>query len=241
MNQGCFTPKKILKNLIFVGMTDFGPDLDSMLVAYPSADIKNTLPMQLKDLKQLYIAETEKYAHVTYFFNGGYQGKVAGEDQFMVPSPDVKSYDETPSMSSEMLSQTVVDNLHRQKYDFTVLNFAAPDMIGHTGNLAAGIKCCNIVDNELGKIVEEYIKSNGTVVITADHGNIEEMINLETGEIDTEHSVNPVPFIIACNKKKNFTLSKNGILADIAPTILDLMGRSKPKDMTGKSLIKWKK
>jgi 2,3-bisphosphoglycerate-independent phosphoglycerate mutase len=240
MNQGCFTPKKILKNIIFVGMTDFGPDLDSMLVAFPSADVKNSLPMLLKDLRQQYIAETEKYAHVTYFFNGGYQGKVAGEDQFMVPSPSVKSYDDTPAMSSELLSRAVIENVRLQKYDFTVLNFAAPDMIGHTGNLAAGIKCCNRVDLELGKIVDEYLKSNGTVVITADHGNIEEMINLETGEIDTEHSVNPVPFIIASNKKKNMILDSGGVLGDIAPTILDLLGRDKPEEMTGKSLIKKK-
>ncbi len=237
MNPRSFQRKKILKNLYFVAMTDFGPDLDNIITAFPSADLKDTLPMSLKKIRQLYIAETEKYAHVTYFFNGGYPGKVNGEDQYMVPSPDVKSYDQTPLMSSRELAKVVIDNLRKNRYDFTVLNFAAPDMIGHTGNLKAGIKCCEGVDKYLGYIVKAYLKKDGMVLITADHGNIEEMINLKTGEIDTKHSTNPVPFIIV-NNNLSLKLKSGGTLGDIAPTILKLLEIKKPAIMTGNSLIK---
>ncbi|MFH1822689.1 MAG: 2,3-bisphosphoglycerate-independent phosphoglycerate mutase [Patescibacteria group bacterium] len=235
-NPGSFKRLKILKNLCFVALTDFGPDLDDILTAYPSEDLKGTLPMVLTDIKQLYIAETEKYAHVTYFFNGGYAGKVNGEDLQMITSPDVRSYDETPLMKSAELINTVSSYVKKQKYDYTTLNLAAPDMIGHTGNLIAGIKCCQGIDVLIGKIVKEYLNKNGTVIITADHGNIEEMINLETGEIDTEHSINPVPFILINNNFKNIKLRKNGVLGDIAPTILKIMGYDQPEEMTGKSL-----
>jgi len=239
MNPGSFKRKKKFSNVRFVAMTDFGPDLDSIITAYPSIDLHGTIPMVLKDLKQLYIAETEKYAHVTYFFNGGYSGTVDGETQFMIPSPQVKFYNETPAMSSHELADAIVHNVKNKKYDFTVLNFAAPDMIGHTGDLAAGIKCCSVVDRQLARIVKAYGEARGTVVITADHGNVEEMINLETGEIDTEHSTNPVPFIIVNSRlKKKIKLSGKGILGDIAPTIMQLLGRDKPVEMTGKSLIK---
>lgn len=242
LNKDCFERKRMLKDLLFVAMTDFGPDLDSILTAYPSPDLRGTLPIALKDLSQLYIAESEKYAHVTYFFNGGSANPVAGEERRLIPSPNVKSYDETPGMSSGELARAVIENLggkDGRKYDFTVLNFAAPDMIGHTGNLSAGIKCCEEVDACLGQVVKAYLNAGGTVVVTADHGNIEEMINLKTGEIDTEHSVNPVPFIIANKNLKNkIKLAKQGVLGDIAPTILELLNIKKPKEMTGKSLIK---
>jgi 2,3-bisphosphoglycerate-independent phosphoglycerate mutase len=238
MNLGAFKRKKKLSHLYFVAMTDFGPDLDDILTAYPSIDLTNTLPMQLRNLRQLYIAETEKYAHVTFFFNGGYAGTVAGEDQIMVPSPDVKSYDLTPAMSSEKLTKIVVDNVKRSKgsgdyrYDFTVLNLAAPDMVGHTGNLKAAITCCEAVDGFVARIVEAYLSRGGTVIITADHGNIEEMINLKTGEIYTEHTTNPVPFILVSDKLKNkIKLKPNCVLADIAPAILKILGMKKPKEM----------
>ncbi|MEI6596647.1 MAG: 2,3-bisphosphoglycerate-independent phosphoglycerate mutase [bacterium] len=239
LNKFCFTRKKFLKDLLFVAMTDFGPDLETILTAFPSGDLKQTLTMQLPNIKQLYIAETEKYAHVTYFFNGGYAQSIAGEDRQVIPSPDVKSYDATPAMSSEKLCKEIISNLNKNKYDFTVLNLAAPDMIGHTGNLAAGIKCCHEVDKYLGKIVEAYLRVGGTVLVTADHGNIEEMINLKTGEIDTEHSTSQVPFI-AVNKNmgNKIKLRSGGLLSDIAPTILELLGLEKPKEMAGKSLIK---
>jgi 2,3-bisphosphoglycerate-independent phosphoglycerate mutase len=239
MNPKSFKRKKKLRHLYFVSMTDFGPDLDDVLTAYPGIDIEDTLPTQLEDLKQLYIAETEKYAHVTYFFNGGYSGTVAGEDQFMIKSPNVKSYDETPLMSSEKLTRAVINNLKNNKYDFCVLNLAAPDMIGHTGNMKAAIKCIEGVDRIVSRITEAYLKKNGTVVITADHGNIEKMINLETEEIFTEHTCNKVPFIIA-NKyaKNNIKLRKSGSLSDIVPTVLQLLNRKKSVKIKGKSLIK---
>lgn len=237
LNPGSFKRKKIFNNLCFVAMTDFGPDLDGILTAFPSPDLHETLPMQLKDLRQLYIAESEKYAHVTFFMNGGYADPVAGEDRAMIDSPDVRSYDETPAMSSAELARAVADNVKKARYDFTVLNFAAPDMIGHTGNLAAAIKTCGLVDKCLDQIVRSYLAAGGTVLVTADHGNIEEMINQETGEIDTEHSTNLVPFILVNDRLRNKAKLKEGVLGDIAPTILDLLGRPQPKEMGRTSLL----
>jgi len=240
-NENSFKRKKILSDICFVAMTDFGPELDEVLTAYPSIDVKQTLPMQLKDFRQLYISETEKYAHVTYFLNGGYMGKVDAEDHVCLPSPDVKFYDEVPGMCTENLTNQVSKFLKNKQYDFYVLNYAAPDMIGHTGNLKAAIKCCQIIDKNLGELVNNFLSHNGTVIITADHGNIEKMINLETGEIYTEHTANKVPFIIVNDQLKKSTKLKNGCLSDITPTILYLLGLDKPIEMTGKSLIEFKK
>ena len=232
---GGFKRKKILKNLFFVAMTDFGPDLDSIATAYPSVDYKETLPVALKDYKQLYISETEKYAHVTYFINGGFADPVAGEQRIRIPSPNVKNYAETPEMSGVKLTNKIISSL--DKYNFILANFPNPDMIGHTGDLVAGIKAVKYVDQFIGKIVLEVLKRNGTVVITADHGNIEKMIDLETGEIFTEHTSNPVPFILIRKKYNKIFLKKKGILGDIAPTVLDLQNIKKPSLMRGKSLI----
>lgn len=236
-NPGAFIRRKVLKDIRFVAMTDFGPDLDSILSAFPSPDLDATLPMELKDFRQLYIAETEKYAHVTFFFNGGFADPVAGEARTLIPSPNVDSYDKVPVMSSEQLAYEVISNLRQDKYDFTCLNFAAPDMVGHTGNLKAAIECCEGVDKYLGKIVDEYLKADGMVLITADHGNIEQMINPRTGEPDTEHTTNPVPFIIISNSSSKIELINNGVLADIAPTILELLSIEKPRLMSRKSLL----
>ncbi len=238
MNPGAPRRKKSIKNLFFVAMTDFGPDLGRMLAAYPSVSLRNTLPVVMSDYRQLYLSEAEKYAPVTYFFNGGYPGTVNGETQMSVPSPDVRSYDATPIMSTAKLTKIVINNIDKNKFDFTVLNIAAPDMVGHTGNLKAGLKCCEGVDKCVGKIVNSYLGVDGTVIITADHGNIEEMIKLDTDEIDTEHSTNKVPLIII-NKHlpKKINLRATGRLGDIAPTILHLLGIQKPKEMTGRSII----
>jgi 2,3-bisphosphoglycerate-independent phosphoglycerate mutase len=237
-NPEAFKRRKVFTDLCFVAMTDFGPDLDEILSAFPSPDLSNALPLPLKDLRQLYIAENEKYAHVTYFLNGGYADPIAGEERFVVSSPDVKSYDETPEMSTGELTRQVLSNLKKDKYDFTALNIAAPDMVGHTGNLQAAIKCCEAVDGYLGKIVDAYLKVGGTVVVTADHGNIESMVNLSTGELDTEHTTNPVPFIVVNQALKNkIKLRSGGVLGDVAPTILDLLGLNQPKEMTQKSLL----
>ncbi|MBT4349513.1 2,3-bisphosphoglycerate-independent phosphoglycerate mutase [bacterium] len=235
-NKGAFKPKKKFKNLLFVALTDFGPDLDNILTAFPGIDIPETLPFTLRDLRQLYIAETEKYAHVTYFFNGGYDHVIAGEDRVEIPSKDVDSYSTVPAMSTKEVNIHVRKVIKEDKYDFICVNFASPDMVAHTGDLVAGIKAVEVVDTELGKLVNTVLKKNGTIIVTADHGNIEEMINLETKEIDTKHSINPVPLIVINHIK--YKLRKNGKLADIAPTILDILDLPKPKLMQAKSLIK---
>ncbi len=238
-NHGTFKRKKILKNIKFVAMTDFGPDLPNILTAFPSRDIVNSLTFVLKEFSQLYIAEAEKYAHVTYFFNGGYDNPVAGEERIKIPSPDILHYNEKPEMSAPKVTQTVIKKLNSKKYNFICLNFANPDMIGHTGDFKAAIKCCEIIDKLLGEIVKTALKNNFTLIITADHGNVEEMINLKTGEIDTKHSKNPVPFILVSShsKIKNVKIKERGKLANVAPTVLELMELSKPKEMKEQSLL----
>jgi len=235
-NPGSFIRKKIIKNLIFVAMTDFGPDLGGILTAYPSEDIKETLPMVLKNLKQFYIAETEKYAHITYFFNGGYADPVGNEERVMIPSPVVKSYAEKPEMSAQGILEVILKNLKENIYDFQAVNFANPDMLGHTGNLKAAIVGVEFLDKCVKQIVDLVLKRRGTVFITADHGNAEEMINLKTGEIDTEHSRNPVPFIVINHEFKKLDFKKEGVLGDIAPTILSFMNIEKPKEMINQPL-----
>lgn len=240
-NPRSFKRKKFLKNLVFVAMTDFGPDLPGILTVYPSPDIKNTLPMVLRDLRQLYIAETDKYAHMTYFFNGGYASPVGGEERILVNSPAVDSYDETPAMSAGAITEVVVRSIQEHVYDFVGLNFANPDMLGHTGNLSATIKGIEFLDPCVKKIVEETVfKHHGTVVVVADHGNAEEMLDMRTGKIDTYHSVNPVPFCVVAPKKRSKLIKKmtaGGLLCDVAPTILHLLGKEQPVDMTGRNLI----
>jgi 2,3-bisphosphoglycerate-independent phosphoglycerate mutase len=236
LNPGSFKRKVWPKNVLFVAMTDFGPDLDSILTAFPSKDVPETLPLVLKDLRQLYIAETEKYAHVTFFFNGGYSQPLAGEERILIPSPNVRSYDEVPEMSAQKITTEVVKRLAGKSNDFICLNFANPDMIGHTGNFPAAIKAIETVDDCIGQIVKVIKKSGGTVIITADHGNADEMQNEQTKEVDTEHSNYPVPFILVNDELKNSQL-RSGILADVAPTILDILGINQPEIMTGKSLI----
>jgi 2,3-bisphosphoglycerate-independent phosphoglycerate mutase len=228
-----------LKKIFFVAMTDFGPDLPCH-TAFLSHDVEKTLPFILKDFKQLYIAETEKYAHITYFFNGGHANAVGGEKRIMIPSPKVSSYDQKPEMSAPEITEVVKKNIEKDVYDFYAINFANPDMVGHTGNLGAAIKAVEEVDKCVGQIVKEVLKKRGVCFIAADHGNSDEMIDLKTGDVLTMHSKNPVPFIIVGEefKKKNLKLRSKGILGDIAPTILDIMEIKKPRERTGRSLIK---
>jgi 2,3-bisphosphoglycerate-independent phosphoglycerate mutase len=227
--------KKVLKNIVFVAMTDFGPDLDGILTAFPSEDIKNTLPLVLEDIKQAYIAEKEKYAHVTYFFNGGYSEPIDGEEWFLIPSPKVDHYDETPAMSTGKIINKTISLL--PKYDFICVNIACPDMIGHTGNFEAGVAAIKAVDVNIKKLYQAVLKNKATLIITADHGNVEEMLNLETGEKITEHTCNPVPFVLVDNKLKNLKLKKEGVLGDIAPTIVKLFNIKKPKEFKRRSLF----
>lgn len=237
MNPGSFKRRKVAKNLKFVAMTDFGPDLDSIMTAFPSADIEQTLTMTLKDKKQLYIAESEKYAHVTYFFNGGYKGSIAGETRIRIPSPDIPKYDKAPHMSAGEITNYIIKDIRKDSYDFYCVNFANPDMVGHTGNLNAAVEACSFVDMKLGELVSEVKKKNGTVLVTADHGNAEEMINIETGEIDTKHSHNLVPFIVVSDSVKIKLKERElCVLSDIAPTILKLFNIDKPGLMRARGL-----
>jgi len=236
-NPGAFDPEKKIKNLRFVAMSDFGPDLGDVLTAYPSTDIVDSLPIVLKDKRQLYITEKEKYAHMTYFFNGGYSDPIGGEDRLMVPSPNIDSYDKMPGMSTDKINAMVIKFLQDKKYDFIGVNFACPDMVGHTGNFEAGEEAIRAVDRELGKLMIEIKNSGATLILTADHGNIEEMKDLLTGKIDTKHSKNQVPFCVWGSGNDSIDLKKEGVLGDVAPTILEMFGIQKPQEMKGKSLI----
>jgi 2,3-bisphosphoglycerate-independent phosphoglycerate mutase len=232
-----FQRKKILKNLYFVALTDFGPDLDLVISAFPSAEIVGTLPMVLEKYRQLYIAETEKFAHMTYFFNGGYADPIAGEDRVKISSPDVSRYDKKPAMSAREITAQVLKVLKKNQYQFIAINFANPDMLGHTGNIPAAVKGLEVVDECLGKIFNTLKEKDGNLIITADHGNCDEMLDLKTGEIVTEHSKNPVPFILVSDQYKRRRLNK-GFLGNIAPTVLATMGIKKSPQMKGESLIK---
>jgi len=187
-------------------------------------------------LRQLRIAETEKYAHVTYFFNGGVEPPFPLEDRCLIPSPrDIPTYDLKPEMSAPALTDEAIARIKSNRYDLIILNYANMDMVGHTGVLAATIKACETVDDCLKRIVREVVKRKGVVLITADHGNAEQMVS-STGKIHTAHTRNPVPFILVDDSRRKVRL-REGILADIAPTILDIMGITPPKLMTGKSLL----
>ncbi|MDD5551856.1 MAG: 2,3-bisphosphoglycerate-independent phosphoglycerate mutase [Candidatus Pacebacteria bacterium] len=244
LNPGAFKRKKIPKNIRFVAMTDFGPELSKILTAFPSRDVVNSLPFALCeregicDGKQLYIAESEKYAHVTFFFNGGWSVPVVGEETIRVPSPDVDCYDKTPEMSAVKLTKILKEKIKKGNYNFICVNYANPDMIAHTGDLKAGIKCLEVLDKLIKSLINEALKNNFICVVTSDHGNIEEMLNTETREVDTKHSKNKTPFILISKEKKykNIRL-KEGVLGDVAPTILEIMGIKKPKEMTRKGLI----
>lgn len=238
-NQGSFKRKKIPKNIVFAAMTDFGPDLSHILTAYPSHTIFSALPAVLRDKKQIYIAEAEKYAHVTYFFNGGNADALYGEERIRIPSPNISHYEDKPEMNAEKVVTEVRRRVDSGQYDFIVVNFCNPDMIGHTGNLSAGIRAVQTVDKCVGKIIRGVWRKEGTTIVTADHGNVEEMINLKSGEVDTEHSVNPVPFIVVGPSFKSLRrkVLPKGVLANVAPTVLDIMDVTTPREMTKKSLL----
>lgn len=240
-----------LKDLVFVTMAEYEAGLP-VTVAYPPETIHHTLAEVLaeKKLTQLHIAETEKYAHVTFFLNGTREDPFPGEERAIVPSPSVASYDQAPHMAAQEITDRVLKELHAGKFDFIVLNFANPDMVGHTGNLEATIEAVETVDACIGKIVSAAIDVQGTVFITADHGNAEEVKNLQTGDIDKEHSTNPVPFLIVSESLEGQASSAGevpggdlslsapvGMLADVAPTILKVLNIEPPAEMTGTPLI----
>lgn len=203
-------------------------------VAFPPESLKNILADVLSRhrLKQLRIAETEKYAHVTFFFNGGAETPVEGEDRILIPSPKVATYDLQPEMSAYLVTDEVVKAVSLGKYDVIILNYANLDMVGHTGIFNAAVKAVESVDECIGIVFDASTRAGGLLIITADHGNAEQMID-EAGGIHTAHTSNPVPFLF-CDKSVRL---RNGILADIAPTLLDVLGIEKPQEMTGRSLI----
>lgn len=223
--------------VFFVSMTQYDETFKNIHVAYKPEKLNNTLGEYLskKGIKQLRIAETEKYAHVTFFFNGGVEEPNEGEERILIPSPKVATYDLKPEMSAYEVTDTVIPKIKSNQYGFILLNFANPDMVGHTGVMNAAIKAIEAIDDCLGRIVEAVESVGGTILITADHGNSEQMIDPETKEPQTAHTTNPVPFIFI--GEGDVDLRKDGILADIAPTILDIMKLPKPEEMTGKSLI----
>ena len=223
----------------FVCMTQYDKTFSNVQVAYKPQTLKNTLGEYLakKGLKQFRIAETEKYAHVTFFFNGGVEKPNEGEDRVLIPSPKVATYDLQPEMSAYEVCEKACELIRSHKYDVMILNFANPDMVGHTGVLEAAEKAVKTVDECVGKVVHAIKEVGGQVMITADHGNAELMIDPDTGGAFTAHTTNPVPFILVADDYKDAKLRKDGILADLAPTMLDLLNLEKPDEMTGSSMI----
>lgn len=205
-------------------------------VAFPANKLKNTLGEVLsqKGIRQLRIAETEKYAHVTFFFNGGVEKPNQGEDRILIPSPKVATYDLQPEMNAAQVMEGVLKVVKEEKYGVIIVNFANPDMVGHTGVYTAALKAVETIDRCVGNITEAILEKGGEVLITADHGNVEDMINGHGSPV-TAHSTSRVPFY--CVSGREVKLRKTGRLADIAPTILDLLNIDQPKEMTGQSLI----
>lgn len=244
-NPDSFTRKKMPENIRFVALTDFGPDLPGVLTAFPSRDIPNSLVVTLCPRRQLYLAESEKFAHITYFFNGGYAQHFCDEQWVKIQSDRVNDFEFDPEMKAKEIATYAVKAIERQEFEFIAINFANADMVGHTGNMAAAKKAIAVIDASLERIVNAVLKQDGQCIITADHGNVEEMIKEKTGEVDSEHSTNPVPFIIIASPsaykewgvRKPALKLRPGKLADVAPTILKIMGIAKPAEMTGHSLI----
>jgi 2,3-bisphosphoglycerate-independent phosphoglycerate mutase len=219
----------------FVSLTEYSAGFD-MPVAFPPERLKNVFGEYISKLglRQLRIAETEKYAHVTFFFNGGIEDPYEGEDRILVPSPDVATYDEQPEMSAYELTDQLVDAIKNKNYDAIICNYANPDMVGHTGNYEATIKAIEALDQCLSRVIEATQQVGGELLITADHGNAEQMRNPEVGQPHTAHTSNPVPLIYI---GRPAVLAENGALSDIAPTMLQLMGLAKPEVMGGDSLV----
>ena len=230
-----FETKKM--NLDYVCFTQYDETMPNVKIAFKKEPLVNTFGevVSKNGLKQLRIAETEKYAHVTFFFNGGEEKQYPGEDRILVPSPKVATYDLQPEMSAPIVTEKVVEAINEDKYNAIILNFANPDMVGHTGSLPAAIKAVETIDECVQKVVDAMLAHNGTILITADHGNCEQMIDYKTGEPHTAHTTNPVPLILVTNDE---TLKvKSGKLADLAPTMLEILGIEKPEEMTGESIL----
>ena len=223
-------------DLYYVCMTSYDETMPNVHIAFKKEELKNTFGEYISKhgLTQLRIAETEKYAHVTFFFNGGEEKQYPGEDRILVPSPKVETYDLKPEMSAYEVTDKVVEAINSKKYDCIILNYANPDMVGHTGVLEAAIKAIETIDECVGRVVEAVNNQDGVLLITADHGNAEQMIDYKTGEPHTAHTTHPVPLILVGMENAKL---REGRLADLAPTMLDIMNLEKPTEMTGESLI----
>jgi 2,3-bisphosphoglycerate-independent phosphoglycerate mutase len=208
-------------------------------VAFPAMNLGETLGevVSRAGMKQLRIAETEKYAHVTYFFNGGREVPSPGEDRVLIPSPKVATYDRKPEMSAFEVTEEAIRRIGSGIYDLIVLNYANPDMVGHTGIFEAAVAAVSAVDECVGRVVDEVLRQGGAVLLTADHGNAEKMVDEESGQPHTAHTTNRVPFSFIIEDGQSHVLRQDGILADVAPTALQLLGIPQPQAMTGRSLI----
>jgi 2,3-bisphosphoglycerate-independent phosphoglycerate mutase len=231
-SRGTFTPSQ------FICLTEYKKEFN-LPVAYPSSKLNNVLGKYLANLglTQLRIAETEKYAHVTFFLNGGVERPFNGEDRVLIPSPEVATYDLQPEMSAFELTDALVENIESQKYDLIICNFANTDMVGHSGKLKAAIKAVEAVDACLGIVYQAIKTTDAEMLITADHGNAEKMFDLQTREVHTAHTNNPVPLIFVSPRKAKIAKPCEGALSDIAPTLLAMMDIEQPDEMTGKSLL----
>ena len=238
-NFSVFSRKRFVRFAAAVGMAEYSDELDKLMgTIFPPQNLAHVLGEVVADAgrTQLRMAETEKYPHVTYFLNGGREQQYTGEDRIMVPSPKVATYDLQPEMSAPELTDKAVAAIGSGKYDRIVLNYANPDMVGHTGSLPAAIKAVETVDAGLGRISDAIRKAGGVLLVTADHGNCELMRDPQTGGPHTAHTTNPVPLLLS--GARNHALVADGRLADVAPTLLELMELPKPQEMTGRSLLR---
>lgn len=240
--------RKKIDNLFFAAMTRYEKGLP-IHVLFEPINIDKTLSQLISKAEkfQIHIAETEKYAHVTYFFNGGVETPFKNEERLLIPTQHDYNFAENPAMSASEITEKLIENIESKKYDFVVVNFANADMLGHAGDFNAAVKAVEIIDEKIGQVIETVLKINGILIITADHGNADEEVDLLSGAPHTEHSANPVPFYLIGNDFKREKsqedvevekLEIGGILADVAPTILELMELPQPPEMTGKSLLK---
>ncbi len=232
-----FERRQIVKGLTYICMTEYDATMPNVELAFPPEDVDPTLGGTIAKLglKQLRIAETEKYAHVTFFFNGGVEEPNPNEDRILIPSPKVETYDLMPEMSAPEVTKTVVEKINEDKYDLIILNFANPDMVGHTGVFDATVKAIETLDGLVGEIADAILSKDGQILLTADHGNADYMID-EKGDVVTKHSVSKVPLCHICNEPARFK-ADSGKLADIAPTLLTLMGLDVPDGMEGDVLV----
>ncbi|MEZ4293295.1 MAG: 2,3-bisphosphoglycerate-independent phosphoglycerate mutase, partial [Myxococcota bacterium] len=224
--------------LTWVTMTEYKEGYP-VAVAFPPTELTKVLGEVLADagLRQLRIAETEKYAHVTFFFNGGREEPFPGEERILVPSPKVETYDQKPEMSAYEVTDRVVDAIENDRYDVVILNYANPDMVGHTGNFDAAVKAIEAVDVCFGRVVDAILAKGGGLLLTADHGNLEQMFDPETGQAHTAHTTRLVPLLLVDDHEKGRRLKSGGRLADVAPTLLELVGIEQPSVMNGHSLL----